>query len=59
MKDKWYVEPIRTVGEREFYTAAKRLGEDIVTRGDYWETEAEAQKLADKLNEGESDERLQ
>ena len=58
-KDKWYVETLKCVGEREFYTAAKRLGEDIVTRGGYWETEAEAQKLADKLNEGESDECLQ
>jgi len=51
-KNKWYVEPIRTIGEREFYTAAIRVGEDIITRGGYWETEEEAQKLADKLNEG-------
>ena len=50
-KDKWYVEPIRTIGEREFYTAAMRLGDDIITRGGYWETEEEAQKLVEKLNE--------
>ena len=51
--DKWYVEPIRTIGEREFYTAAKRIGDDIITRGGYWETEDEAKKLADSLNKEE------
>lgn len=57
--DKWYVEPIRTIGDREFYTAAKRIGDDIITRGGYWETEAEAQKLADNLNKEAENECVQ
>ena len=42
----------RTIGERSFYEVYKVIPQtdDIITRGGLWETEAEAQKLADNLN---------
>lgn len=47
---KWYVEELLT-GQKKFYTAAKKLGDSIVTRGGYWDTREEAEDTARLLNE--------
>lgn len=47
----WMVRPKKT-GERTRYEVYKLFPEtgDVVTRGGLWDTEREAQKLADNLN---------
>ena len=47
----WMVR-FRTIGQKQFYEVYKILHQtgDVITRGGLWETEAEAQKLADNLN---------
>ena len=51
MLSKWKVRK-RAISTKEFYEVFKVIPqtEDIITRGGLWETEAEAQKLADNLN---------
>jgi len=51
MVNEWMVRPIKR-GERVFFEAYKILHKsgDVITRGGLWETQAEAQKLADNLN---------
>lgn len=47
----WMVR-FRTIGQKQFYEVYKIIHQtgDVITRGGLWETEAEAQKLADNLN---------
>ena len=47
----WYVEELLT-GSKKFYTAAKKLGDDIITKGGYWDTREEAEETAARLNKG-------
>lgn len=48
---EWMVRP-RDIAGKRFFEAYKILHEsgDVITRGGLWETQAEAQKLADNLN---------
>ena len=51
MVSEWMVR-LRKIGERQFFEVYKinhQTG-DVITRGGLWETETEAQKLADNLN---------
>lgn len=47
----WMVRP-KKIGERTRYEVYKLLPEtgDVIMRGGVWDTEKEAQKLADNLN---------
>ena len=51
MGSEWMVRP-RDIAGKRFFEAYKILHEsgDVITRGGLWETQAEAQKLADNLN---------
>lgn len=51
----WMVRP-KKLGERTRYEVYKLLPEtgDVITRGGIWDTEKEAQKLADNLNKAEA-----
>ena len=51
MGNEWMVRR-RDIGERRFFEVYKIIHQtgDVITRGGLWETEAEAQKLADNLN---------
>ena len=48
---KWYVEELHT-GAKKFYTAARKVNGEIITRGGYWETRIEAEEVANMLNKG-------
>jgi hypothetical protein len=51
-KNEWYVEEIK-YPHKMFYAAAKLMGGEIVTKGGYWETRKEAQRMVDIYNEEE------
>jgi hypothetical protein len=51
-KNEWYVEEIK-YPHKMFYAAAKLMGGEIVTKGGYWETPEEAQRMVDIYNEEE------
>lgn len=54
MANEWMVRP-KTLGERTRYEVYKILHEtgDVITRGGLWDTQEEADKLADNLNKQE------
>ena len=51
MANEWMVR-MKKIGERHFFEVYKIIHQtgDVITRGGLWETETEAQKLADNLN---------
>lgn len=49
----WKVQRV-TTGEREFFRAVKVYGNNVVSKGGIWKTEAEAAKVAKNLNDTES-----
>ena len=52
---EWMVRP-KTLGERTRYEVYKILHDtgDVITRGGLWDTQKEADKLADNLNKMEA-----
>ena len=55
MGSEWMVRPT-TIGERTRYEVYKILHNtgDVITRGGLWDTQEEADKLADNLNKMEA-----
>ena len=55
MGSEWMVRPT-TLGERTRYEVYKILHDtgDVITRGGLWDTQEEADKLADNLNKMEA-----
>ena len=55
MGSEWMVRPT-TIGERTRYEVYKILRDtgDVITRGGLWDTQKEADKLADNLNKMEA-----
>jgi len=55
MGSEWMVRP-KTLGERTRYEVYKILHDtdDVITRGGLWDTQEEADKLADNLNKMEA-----
>ena len=49
----WKVQRV-TTGEREFFRAVRVYGNNIISKGGIWKTEAEAAKVAKNLNDTES-----
>jgi len=51
MANEWMVR-MKKICERRFFEVYKIIHQtgDVITRGGLWETESEAQKLADNLN---------
>ena len=55
MGSEWMVRP-KTLGERTRFEVYKILHDtgDVITRGGLWDTQKEADKLADNLNKMEA-----
>ena len=55
MGSEWMVRP-KTIGERTLFEVYKILHDtgDVITRGGLWDTQKEADKLADNLNKMEA-----
>lgn len=49
----WIVQGIKR-GERTLFRAVKLYGNNIISKGGLWETEAEAEKVAENFNRTES-----
>ena len=54
---KWYVEELHS-GTKTFYAAAQMVGDQQILKGGYWTTRAEAEKVAERLNMEEMEEKL-
>lgn len=54
---KWYVEELHS-GAKTFYAAAQMVGDQQILKGGYWTTKAEAEKVAERLNMEEMEEKL-